>query len=89
MELSMQRCFRGLKGNASTWGCTKTNIDKIPEKEATMLWLAFVIFLVLWILGLIGTIAVGAWTWLFLVLCIIALITQVTAGRRTTPAVRP
>ena len=81
--------IQGLKGNAAAWGCTKINIDKISEKEVTMLWLVFVIFLVLWILGLIGTIAVGGWTWLFLVLCIIALITQLTTGRHTTPAVRP
>jgi hypothetical protein len=54
-----------------------------------MLWLVFIICLVLWILGLVGTLAVGAWTWLFFVICIIALIAQLTAGRRTTPTVQP
>jgi hypothetical protein len=54
-----------------------------------MLWLVFVVALVLWILGLIGTIAIGGWAWLFLAICIIALVTQLTAGRRNVPAVRP
>ena len=47
-----------------------------------MLWFVFIIFLALWILGLIGTIAVGAWAWFFLAIWIIALIVQLTTGRR-------
>ena len=54
-----------------------------------MFWTVFVVFLVLWILGLIGTIAVGSWMWLFLAICIIALIAQITTGRHNAPAVRP
>lgn len=39
-----------------------------------MLWLTFFILLVLWLLGLIGTYAIGAWLHLLLVLAIIVLI---------------
>jgi hypothetical protein len=53
-----------------------------------MLWFVFIIFLALWILGLIGTIAVGAWAWFFLAICLIALIAQLTTGRRNAPALR-
>jgi hypothetical protein len=53
-----------------------------------MLWTVFVVFAILWILGLANVIAIGAWTWLFFVIAIIALIAGFTAGRRagTRPA---
>jgi hypothetical protein len=54
-----------------------------------MLWLAFVVFFVLWILGLSGAIAVGAWAWLFFVIWIISLIAQFATRRTRTPTVQP
>ncbi|HST79913.1 MAG TPA: hypothetical protein VLN58_15620 [Verrucomicrobiae bacterium] len=54
-----------------------------------MLWLAFVVFFVLWILGLAGAIAVGAWVWLFFVIWIISLIAQFGMRRHQTPSVQP
>jgi len=54
-----------------------------------MLWLAFVVFFVLWILGLAGAIAVGAWAWLFFVIWIIALIAQLATRRTHAPTVQP
>jgi len=52
-----------------------------------MLWTLFVIFLILWVLGLVHVFAIGAWIWLFLVIAAICLIAQVASGRRTTPPV--
>ena len=54
-----------------------------------MLWLAFVFFFILWILGLSGTIAVGAWAWLFFVIWMIALIAQLATRKSHTPTVQP
>ncbi len=49
-----------------------------------MLWLIFVILLIAWILGLVGTYQIGAFIWLLLVAAIIVLIVQLATGRRTT-----
>lgn len=63
-------------------------VEQVLE-EAEMLWLAFVVFFVLWILGLAGAIAVGAWVWLFFVIWIISLIAQFGMRRHQTPSVQP
>ncbi len=47
-----------------------------------MLWTLFVIFLILWILGLANVYTIGAWLWLFFVIALIALIVQLATGRR-------
>jgi len=54
-----------------------------------MLWTIFVVFLVLWILGLAKVFAIGAWIWLFLVIWIVSLLAQLARGRggATTPRV--
>lgn len=55
-----------------------------------MLWTLAVVFFVLWVLGLIGVFAIGAWIWLFFAIWIISLIAQLAGGRgRTTPTVQP
>ncbi len=46
-----------------------------------MLWTLAVIFFVLWILGLVGVYAIGAWIWLFFAIWIISLIAQLSSGR--------
>lgn len=50
-----------------------------------MLWFIFLVLLVLWILGLVGTYQIGAWLWLLLVAAVIVLIVQLATGRRVAP----
>jgi hypothetical protein len=50
-----------------------------------MLWFIFLILLVMWILGLIGTYQIGAWLWLLLVAAVIVLLVQLATGRRAVP----
>ena len=50
-----------------------------------MLWFIFLILLVMWILGLVGTYQIGAWLWLLLVAAVIVLIVQLASGRRVVP----
>ncbi len=47
-----------------------------------MLWTLFVILLIAWILGLVGTYQIGAFVWLLLVAAIVVLILQLVTGRR-------
>jgi hypothetical protein len=47
-----------------------------------MLWTLFVILLIAWILGLVGTYQIGAFVWLLLVAAVIVLILQLVSGRR-------
>ena len=47
-----------------------------------MLWTIFVILLIAWILGLVGTYQIGAFVWLLLVAAVIILILQLATGRR-------
>ena len=49
-----------------------------------MLWMIFLILLIAWILGLVGTYQIGALVWLLLVAALIVLIIQLVTGRRTT-----
>ncbi len=49
-----------------------------------MLWLIFLILLIAWILGLVGTYQIGAFIWLLLVAAVIVLIIQLATGRRTS-----
>jgi len=46
-----------------------------------MLWFIFVVLLVAWILGLVGTYTLGAWLWVLLVAAIVVLIVQLATGR--------
>jgi hypothetical protein len=47
-----------------------------------MLWTIFVILLIAWLLGLVGTYQIGAFVWLFLVAALIVLVLQLVSGRR-------
>ena len=47
-----------------------------------MLWTIFVILLIAWILGLVGTYQIGAFVWLLLVAALVVLILQLATGRR-------
>jgi len=47
-----------------------------------MLWTIFVILLVLWLLGFVGSYAMGGLIHLLLVLAVIVLIFQLLSGRR-------
>lgn len=47
-----------------------------------MLWTLFVILLIAWLLGLIGTYQIGAFVWLLLVAALVVLILQLVSGRR-------
>ena len=47
-----------------------------------MLWTLFVILLIAWILGLVGTYQIGAFVWLLLAAAVIVLILQLVTGRR-------
>jgi hypothetical protein len=47
-----------------------------------MLWTLFVILLIAWILGLVGTYQIGAFVWLLLVAALIVLVLQLVTGRR-------
>jgi len=47
-----------------------------------MLWTIFVILLVLWLLGLVGSYTMGGLIHLLLVLAVIVLIFQLLTGRR-------
>jgi hypothetical protein len=48
-----------------------------------MLWTLFVILMIAWLLGLVGTYQIGAFVWLLLVAAVIVLILQLVTGRRT------
>lgn len=48
-----------------------------------MLWMIFLILLIAWILGLVGTYQIGAFVWLLLVAALIVLVIQLATGRRT------
>ena len=47
-----------------------------------MLWTIFLILLIAWILGLVGTYQIGAFVWLLLVAALIVLLIQLATGRR-------
>ncbi len=47
-----------------------------------MLWIIFLILLIAWILGLVGTYQIGAFIWLLLVAALIVLVIQLVSGRR-------
>ncbi len=47
-----------------------------------MLWTIFLILLIAWVLGLVGTYQIGAFVWLLLVAALIVLIIQLATGRR-------
>lgn len=47
-----------------------------------MLWVLFVILLMMWFVGVVSTYTLGGFIHLLLVLAVVALIYQVTSGRR-------
>jgi hypothetical protein len=47
-----------------------------------MLWTLFIILLIAWILGLVGTYQIGAFVWLLLVAALVVLVIQLVTGRR-------
>jgi hypothetical protein len=46
-----------------------------------MLWFIFVVLLVAWVLGLVGTYTLGSWLWVLLVAAVVVLIIQLATGR--------
>ncbi|HZU42348.1 MAG TPA: lmo0937 family membrane protein [Terriglobales bacterium] len=55
---------------------------KVNFGGEAMLWALFVILLIAWILGLVGTYQIGAFVWLLLVAALIVLVLQLVTGRR-------
>lgn len=49
-----------------------------------MLWTAFVILLVLWLLGLIGSFTLGGFVHILLILAVLALVFQLLSASRYT-----
>ena len=49
-----------------------------------MLWAIFVILLIVWFVGMVSSYTMGGFIHFLLVLAVVALIFQVTSGRRTT-----
>jgi hypothetical protein len=49
-----------------------------------MLWILFVILLIAWLLGLVGTYQIGSFLWLLLVAALVVLVIQLVTGRRPT-----
>jgi hypothetical protein len=49
-----------------------------------MLWTIFVIFLVLWVLGLVTSYTMGGFIHVLLVIAIVVVLVQVIQGRRRT-----
>ena len=49
-----------------------------------MLWTLFVILLVLWLVGVVSSYALGGFIHLLLVLAVLALVFQLISNRRTT-----
>jgi len=47
-----------------------------------MLWVLFVIFLMMWFVGVVSSYTMGGFIHFFLALAVITLIYQVTSGRR-------
>ncbi len=48
-----------------------------------MLWTLFVVLMVLWLLGVVGTYQLGAWLWMILLAAVVVLVLQLATGRRT------
>ncbi|MBV9608297.1 MAG: lmo0937 family membrane protein [Acidobacteria bacterium] len=48
-----------------------------------MLWTLFIILLIAWLLGLVGTYQIGAFVWVLLVAALVVLAIQLLSGRRT------
>ena len=47
-----------------------------------MLWTLFIILLIAWLLGLVGTYQIGAFVWLLLVAALVVLVIQLVTGSR-------
>jgi hypothetical protein len=67
-----------LPSGVRTQACTSLK----QAEDGTMLWLIFLILLIAWILGLVGTYQIGALVWLLLVAALIVLVIQLVTGRR-------
>lgn len=50
-----------------------------------MLWTIFVILLVLWLLGLVGSYTMGGFIHILLVIALVVLVLQLLSGRRVVP----
>lgn len=51
-------------------------------RELTVLWILFIILLVAWFLGMVSSYTLGGFIHVLLVLAVIALIIQLSTGRR-------
>jgi hypothetical protein len=56
--------------------------NQVSAEVTQMLWTLFVILLIAWLLGLVGTYQIGAFVWLLLVAAVVVLILQLASGRR-------
>lgn len=50
-----------------------------------MIWTLFVIFLVLWLLGVVASVTLGGFIHILLVLAVVTLIFQLVSGRGSYP----
>ena len=57
-------------------------LESVLGKETTMLWTIFVILLVLWLLGLVTSYAIGGFIHILLVMAIVVLVIRLVQGRR-------
>ena len=48
-----------------------------------MLWTLFVVLLILWLLGLVGSYTMGGFIHILLVIALVVLVFQLLSGRRT------
>jgi hypothetical protein len=76
LGLTVDRAPRRMEGTGARHGAGAT------QMETTMLWAILVILLILWALGLIGSIG-GGFIHLLLVLAVIVLAVQLLQGRRS------
>ena len=54
-----------------------------PLEENTMLYTLAVILLILWLLGVVGTFAIGSFVHVLLVIAIVLVVFSLLSGRRT------
>ncbi len=59
-----------------------SNVNTRGTRELTVLWMLFIILLVVWFLGMVSSYTLGGFIHVLLVLAVIALIIQLSTGRR-------
>ena len=65
-------------------GGREMKAEPAPEKrEVAMLYTVAVVLLVLWLLGIVGTYAIGAYVHVFLVIALVLFVVQLLSGRKS------